>query len=153
MSPGVYSWESKHNYAPSVIKDGNLFKMWYSAHDGKKYVLGYAESTDGLNWNKHSSPVLSSPNSWATDVVSPYVIKDGNIYKMWFQLTNANVNKTAKEKFRLAYAESTDGLDWNVVNSNLLGATQTLDREGVGAPTVLKSGIYYLMWYKSIHYY
>jgi hypothetical protein len=53
-------WESSGIYGSSVIQDGNLIRLYYSAvefdkpHTWGKSRVCYAESTDGLNWNKPS---------------------------------------------------------------------------------------------------
>src|SRR3546814_9122609 len=38
---------------PSVLRDGDLFRMWYCYRGkGFSYRLGYAESDDGLSWRR-----------------------------------------------------------------------------------------------------
>jgi hypothetical protein len=38
---------------PCVLKDGDVYKMWYSYRgDTFGYRIGYAESSDGLNWSR-----------------------------------------------------------------------------------------------------
>ena len=36
---------------PYVIFEDNVWKMWF-AHKGESYRLGYAESLDGINWER-----------------------------------------------------------------------------------------------------
>jgi hypothetical protein len=36
---------------PSVVRDGNIYRMWYS-YRGDRYRIGYAESADGLSWTR-----------------------------------------------------------------------------------------------------
>ena len=54
---------------PFVMKDGNLFKMWYQSGtgwyfvDGKyepTYVIKYANSHDGIRWNRSSEQCIES---------------------------------------------------------------------------------------------
>lgn len=35
--------DSVHAYTPCVIKEGNLYKIWYSSYDGKHYQICYVE--------------------------------------------------------------------------------------------------------------
>ena len=43
---------------PFIIKEDNLFKMWYSIRTiSKGYRLGYAESLDGLRWERKDAEV------------------------------------------------------------------------------------------------
>jgi hypothetical protein len=45
---------SKQEYAlarPCVVRDGNRYHMWFSCR-GAAYSIGYAESIDGLSWDR-----------------------------------------------------------------------------------------------------
>jgi len=41
---------------PTVIKENGIYKMWYS-YRGKIYRIGYAESSDGINWSRQDENV------------------------------------------------------------------------------------------------
>lgn len=96
-SPG--SFDDYWVGVPAVIKRNNRFEMWYSAMSeadlsNNRYDtvrIGFATSFDGINWNKHPYPVLStltppynpgvdSNGPWAPDVVF-----DGMGYRMWYE--------------------------------------------------------------------
>ena len=50
-----YKSDEEHAIAkPSVLFEGGVYKMWYShkSHNYENYQIGYAESNDGLNWNR-----------------------------------------------------------------------------------------------------
>lgn len=48
----TYAREDEHAFArPCVVKDGSLYRMWFSVR-GEHYRLGYAESKDGLHWER-----------------------------------------------------------------------------------------------------
>lgn len=41
---------------PYVVKDGSTYKMWYSLRSlSRPYRIGYAESNDGLSWERKDS--------------------------------------------------------------------------------------------------
>ncbi|MCX7702998.1 MAG: putative Ig domain-containing protein, partial [Planctomycetota bacterium] len=92
----------------SVIKDGSVYKMWYTGCK-KESVMGfnyvvpnicYATSNDGINWTRYqSNPLIAGSVTYtvvsilppAVDVVAkvytaPWVIYDSSasLYKMWF---------------------------------------------------------------------
>ena len=49
--------------------------MWYSVR-GSRYVIGYAESADGLRWTRRDDAhgLLPSPDGWDSEMVEyPYV--------------------------------------------------------------------------------
>lgn len=47
----------------------------------------------------------------------------------------------------IGYATSNDGINWNVVNPEVLTAGEGNDLQNVGAPCVIKDGEGYYMWY------
>jgi hypothetical protein len=52
-----FATESEYAIArPCVIKDGSLYRMWYS-YRGARYRIGYAESDDGLTWSRRDEVV------------------------------------------------------------------------------------------------
>ena len=64
---------SQDEYAisrPVVIKDGGLYRMWYS-HRGKSYRIGYAESVDGLTWRRRDDEagIDVAKTGWDSDMV------------------------------------------------------------------------------------
>lgn len=64
---------------PWVIKENGLYKMFYSVrHIKKMYRLGYAESTDGINWTRKDAEVGIdvSETGWDSEMICyPAVIK------------------------------------------------------------------------------
>lgn len=54
------SWEANSVGSPTVIKDGSIYKMWYTGLDAALYGrIGYATSSDGITWTKYAgNPVL-----------------------------------------------------------------------------------------------
>ena len=56
---------------PFVLRDGNLYRMWYSRR-GDAYRIGYAESEDGLEWRRLDSEVGIdvSPQGWDSEMVA-----------------------------------------------------------------------------------
>lgn len=93
------NFENKYEYAfgkPCVIKDGkNDYKMWYSYRAQKgidAYRIGYAVSTDGLNWVRKDSEVGIdvSDSGWDDSMISyctvfdhkdkRYMLYNGNYY-------------------------------------------------------------------------
>ena len=94
-------WESLHVFAPSVLYDGTIYRMWYAGHDGSHAKIGYATSEDGIHWQKYDKdgdgnpdPVLDLGESGEWDnfhVSTPSVMFDGVGYKMWYVGSNGSV--------------------------------------------------------------
>lgn len=82
------AWESSYLRKINVIKDDSTYRMWYTAGDDNQRRIGYATSSDGVRWTKYeNNPVLGlgAAGSWdAAMVEAPSVIKDDNLYRMWY---------------------------------------------------------------------
>jgi predicted GH43/DUF377 family glycosyl hydrolase len=70
QSPGEYAISK-----PCVIKEGGVFKMWYSFR-GQSYRIGYAESGDGMRWERKDEEVGIdvSESGWDSEMIEyPFV--------------------------------------------------------------------------------
>ena len=75
---------------PCVIKRGNIYKMWYSYRAGEKnltYRIGYAESMDGINWERMDEKMnLSiSESGWDSEMICyAYLFEhDSKLYMLY----------------------------------------------------------------------
>ncbi|MFC1755629.1 LamG-like jellyroll fold domain-containing protein, partial [Thermoproteota archaeon] len=141
------TWDDYYVFPGNVVKEDGVYKMWYSGHDSSYYAIGFANSTDGINWNKYASnPVMSrTSSSWHSGgVVHPYVIKEGGVYKMWY------AGSDGTNWIGIGFANSTDGLTWNEYAGNpvmrISDAGEWDDFHTYG-PSVIKDGDVYRMWY------
>ena len=74
---------------PHVIKDGSLYRMWYCSR-GDRYRIGYAESGDGLVWERHDDRAGIDPSSegWDSGMQAyPMVFRHEG---RWLMLYNGN---------------------------------------------------------------
>ena len=80
-------WDDDDAVDPCVIKDGETYRMWYRGEQRSTDTssIGYATSKDGINWIKYEFPIMIPDANWeGNDIHNPFVIKDGDIYKMWY---------------------------------------------------------------------
>lgn len=84
---------------PWVIKDKGVYKMWYSPRgpvgyrekDGQHYMVDYAESLDGENWERKPDKfnLTTSESGWDSEMIAyASVIKQNNIYYMLYNGNN-----------------------------------------------------------------
>ncbi|MBI2440563.1 MAG: hypothetical protein HYV35_04245 [Lentisphaerae bacterium] len=157
---------------PSVIKDGNTYKMWYTGQNGGTNCIYYATSPDGLTWTKYNNTIPTNSDTTSTDgriptgtagngdsrnASSATVIKVGSAYKMWYS-GNDGANT------RVYYATSPDGLTWTKHNNTIPAASDTTSTDGrvplgtsgrgdetiAGVPAVIKVGNTYKLWYHGV---
>ena len=107
--------------APCVIVDNSVFKLWYITFTGWKeydgrlepiFVIKHATSRNGVDWNTNNNICIQSSYD-GESFARPWVIKDDEIYKMWFSTRGPQgYRKKEGQHYILDYAESTDGVTW-----------------------------------------
>lgn len=107
---------------PCVIIENGIWRMWYlsgvgwQTHEGRVepyYNIKYAESTDGIHWKRDGLVCIDFKTPDEGGIARPSVLKDGNVYKMWYSYRGGNDYRTDRSKsYRIGYAESPDGLKW-----------------------------------------
>uniref|UniRef100_A0A6M3K9J3 Glycosyl hydrolase n=1 Tax=viral metagenome TaxID=1070528 RepID=A0A6M3K9J3_9ZZZZ len=100
--------------APFVLKDGDIYRCWYSSsnnlldihgHLVPSYDIRHATSLDGIVWGEGTVCIkIENPEEFA--MTRPCVIKEDNIYKMFYSIRKID------KGYRMGYAESNNGLDW-----------------------------------------
>ena len=71
LTPGdENSWDGSVIESHCIIYDDSCFKMWYTGYNNNitdvHACIGYATSTDGINWNKYEGNPVITPiqTSW-----------------------------------------------------------------------------------------
>jgi predicted GH43/DUF377 family glycosyl hydrolase len=145
MSP-TELWEAQEVSPNAVLYEDGIYKMWF--HAGGTIVdnrrigtaqIGYATSTDGVQWTKNKLPVLrlGSPGSFEDQqVAEPRVLKVATGYRMYYTGQSTSGAKS------LALATSADGLTWTKYSGNPI---LTPDRfGGWGGALVVQNGVWNL---------
>lgn len=145
-------WDCDELNRPSVIKVNGIYKMWYSGqvqpytNEGKSYI-GYAQSLDGIHWERFTEPVMQPDQPWEKKaLMCPHVIfeEESKTYKMWYSGGGNH------EPDALGYAESKDGFHWKKFDGNPILQKEdgiAWERDKVAACHVLKWKDYYYMFY------
>ena len=96
--------------APCVLIENEIWKMWYVSgvewidRDTPRYNIKYAESMDGINWDRQGVVCIDFKSPDENALARPCVLKENDIYKMWYSYKGEN--------YRIGYAESEDGITW-----------------------------------------
>lgn len=98
----------------TMLYDGGVWRAWYgggnsyTSKDGRQlpnYNIRHAAARDGIELSRDYQVCIDMQGA-EYRVGRPYVVKDGALYRMFYAAG------TAVEGYRLAYAESADGLTW-----------------------------------------
>ncbi len=170
------------NFTVSAFKDAGVTFLYYGGSDASgdcpginnsHWRIGLAQSSDGVNFTRvpgaeAGDAILDNGAPGAFDsylTYRPYVLKDGALYRMWYNGSSKPFNNChapsgqspLADDRRIGYAESADGVRWTKRNDGPgpggsvlpLGATGEIDAQQVGYVWVLKDGDQYKMYYSA----
>ena len=164
---GINGWESNRQmvlngaqlqgldelYLGCIIKQNNLYKMWYYARLKNSGNLGfwYVTSSKPDDWPNdiqyHTQILGPIPeNNWhGQDIVRPFILYMNGLYHMWYDGKDDNGNR------QIGYTFSTNETDWTQNPSILvlpIGCEGDFDSQLVGCPTVVFHDSRYHLWYR-----
>ncbi|MFN3373608.1 MAG: hypothetical protein ACK44M_08600, partial [Chloroflexus sp.] len=121
------TFDAQNAAIAAVVKDGLRYRMWYSAQDGSgAHRIGHVVSLDGVNWVRPvpNDPVWSGSDDPGTlspdNVWSPFVLKEGLSYRMWYNHT------TRENSRRVGLAAVTPGTPLSAVGLSGVGTVYTV---------------------------
>jgi predicted GH43/DUF377 family glycosyl hydrolase len=141
-------WDSNEAMHPWVIYDNGTYKMYYNGHDGSEQRILYADSPDGLTWNKFMGHPILEPGiagQWDENKLGPMtVVNHDSMYHMWYMAWNFS------HEFAIGHATSLNGLDWTKDTLNPVltaGDSGSWDDTYVAVPSVIWNDSVCYMWY------
>lgn len=135
---GEGKWDAKIRERGWILRDGDIWKMWYTGYDGTREGvkhMGYATSKDGLKWTRHADNPMYDTH-WIEDMM---IVKQGKTYYMF-----------AEGKGDLAYLlTSADGIRWSSQGplDVRLANGKPIEKGPYGTPTArYEKGTWYLFY-------
>jgi len=157
ITKGPASWDIIAIGQPTVLFENDTIKMWYAGVGADmKARICYAISTDGINWIKHSNPVLDVGGLGEWDrgwLDTPEIVRDNTGYKLYYY--GDTVQQFAAINSAIGLASSSDGINWTKNPNNPVftkGNTTDWDGSWVESPAVIydiSSGMY-RMWFNGV---
>lgn len=142
--------------APMVIKEDYGFRMWYISftewedYNGRlepTFVIKTAYSDDGRRWARVAKSCFKQKYK-GESFARPWVIKEGNLYKMWFSVRGPEGYRTKEgQHYTLGYAESNNGENFRREPIDITTSDEGWDSEMIEYASVLKWDGYYHMLY------
>ena len=137
-----------------MVEDGT-WRMWYvsgtewtETPEGPRhhYLIKYAESRDGLRWERTGIVCLDYRSEEEFAFGRPCVLRDGNLYRMWYSYRGPY--------YRIGYAESADGIVWTRLDSTSVvpPSSSGWDSEMTTYPVVVRRGDRLYMLYNGNGY-
>ena len=152
LAPGSEAWENVEVWHPNIMYDGGVYKMWYAGTTGRNGAgsrgIGYAISTDGLNWTNRQ--LVYGPTTGFYQMDSPNVRKEGDTYKMWFREYWETVEEWSGY---VSFMTSADGISWSNKQKVMGALGRYVDGYNITNLSILSDGAQYIMWYAIDDYY
>ena len=155
LTPGTEDWEAAYVSDPYVMYDydDGIYKMWYRGEGTRtpgsssfEDAIGYAESTDGLNWTNRQ--LVHGPMSGYYQTKSPIVFKEGDVFRMW--VVDYYEVIAGEWSGYVSYLTSSNGVEWNY-EGKVLSAQGIQEPQGdwynIYSICLLREGSQYTMWY------
>lgn len=155
-------WDGSYLVSGDVIKKGGMFELWFSGALGSYPFsaitqIGYATSSDGINWTKYDDPATTAaPYAFSDPVVKvgspgafddywawvPGIYYTGMGYEMWYTGNGGTPRVQA-----IGYATSPDGIVWTKHPNNPVFVCSNAWSAEVAAASVIRDGNQYRMWF------
>lgn len=118
-------------------------KVFFDASSG--LAISY---DNGITFKKYEGPVIDRTINDPSFAASPFVLKDINVYKMWYVscFKWETINNSHKHYYNIRYKESNDLVEWPV-KSTIAIDYKNNHEYAIARPTVIKNGGIYKMWY------
>lgn len=171
------AFDARANFTTRAFKDGATYALYYGGSDaggscaginGTHWRIGLARSPDGLSFTRvpgteTGGAILDLGTAGHFDdylTYRPYVLKDDNVYRMWYNGSthpfNCPAGQLALDR-RLGYAESADGVSWTRRYDGAgpggsvlpLGASGEFDAQQVAYAWIIKDTADYKMYYSA----
>lgn len=144
-------WEKVAVMCPHVVFDdkAKVYRMWYSGGEqGEPNSIGYATSSDGVNWAKYKTNPIFSPdpkNAWEKDrVTACQVIPQKDEFLMFY------IGFRDESHAQIGVARSKDGItEWkrHPANPIIRPGKDQWDQDAVYKPYAIYDGKKWLLWY------
>lgn len=143
------SWDENIRERGWFMYENGMYHVWYGGWQGaydhavpNLVKLGYAYSTDGINWTKYAgNPIYTQ--KWTEDIA---VVKDGGTYYLYAEDENTADGDGAV----IDLYTSTDKINWTRYGTVLAPTGNAWESSDVGTPTVWKEGHTWYMLYEGL---
>ncbi len=158
--------EPYFNGSACFLFDQGIYKCWYLnctewiEVEGKMepcYHLKYAESKDGIHWDRNGIIAIDYKNELEGGISRPSVLIENGVYKMWFSSrAKFDYRNNTNNSYRIYYAESFDGVNWTrkdeEVGIDISENSSDWDAQMIEYPLVIQHRGETILFYNGNHF-
>lgn len=125
--------EPYFNTAPYVVKENDVWKMWYVSctgwvtYEGQTepvYNIKYCESNDGINWIKNNITCIDYTNDMQA-IGRPCIFKNNDVYELYFSYRKSTDYRSNKNNsYKIGKAVSKNGIQFFDYENNLIKSNE-----------------------------
>jgi predicted GH43/DUF377 family glycosyl hydrolase len=128
---------------PCVLQENGRFRMWYGSNlswgreqHEMAHVIKYAESADGINWQRSGEVHIGLEHPGEYAISKPCVIRMDEGYRMFYSFRASEYS----DKYRIGTAWSSDGFAWKREDENagITVSESGWDSESIEYPNVFR---------------
>jgi sucrose-6-phosphate hydrolase SacC (GH32 family) len=142
---------------PSILREKHIWKMWYISgirweliHSQYEpiYVIKYAESHDGITWQRYPEVVIEQAHSHEA-FSRPYAVKIDGVYNLWYCYRGSFDFRDGTQAYRIGHAYSKDGVHWirNDANVGITVSPNSFDSMMLCYPCIVQVEEKYYMFF------
>ncbi len=141
LKPTKNGWDAAIVVSGQVLKDGNIYKMFYEGASivGGQLKIGLATSLDGIHWDKRSEPVFQGTTGWETSIGVWGVVKVNTTFYMYYHSAVPQ---------NIGLATSADGINWTRYSGNpIVVPSQNWESSGIAmASVIFDNGLFKMVY-------
>lgn len=99
-------------FSGTVIKVKEVYRMWYTGHDGRHRQVCYAESKDGLNWQKPKLGLVDYNGGKANNLVS--LDDKGSAHAAIALVLHDPEDSDPNRRYKMLREDAVAGVSWKI---------------------------------------
>jgi len=151
------SWDSQHVWAPTIIRKGVRYYMFYTGvDDAGTQSIGRATSTDLVHWNQEDQVLTpGTAGTWVDaskkELRDAFVMEDPNVPGQYLMYFTAQTNEYPGMATGFVRSSSVTFAPSEITSGGALWATQQNRQSGLESPHVFqRSGKWWLFFTKPV---
>jgi len=141
FSPSYSGFDNQAVTLSKIIKINGTYKMYYTSRGSLSSVaIGLATSSDGINWTRRNTPVLTGTLPWEGDVFTGDIVYYNEKYFLYYYADGYN-------GIKIGLATSTDGINFTKKSQPIIVPSLSWETNSITSPSVIiDNGVFKMVY-------